>query len=179
MVCMCILGLCKPAYLLHYLLGEAHGSLGFLLGRALYVLHVRCLPELKITPCTLEPVHWFAHCALWSWSLACGEEQAARLQAFLCVNQAAPLYLAQAAWFCSRVHTKTVSLCSEAAWLTQQIGNSSVFPCWRCAVILLSHYIVSIISGAHMWKEGNSEASLMAGGKNSQLIIYAQLSGCL
>lgn len=44
------------------------------MGTALHILNVGPVNELIITPCTLEPVQWFSHRALWSWNPGCSEE---------------------------------------------------------------------------------------------------------
>lgn len=161
MVCMRVLVLCKPAYSCHYPLGEAHSSLAFLLTGCSYgnSFLIFCMPGILLNynhslhswtsalVCTLCPVELES---------ACCEEQAQGLQARPRFSRAAPLYLAHAAGFCIRLRTKVTFLCSETAWLTQQMGNSSGFSCWMCAV---SHFIVSVISGAHTGKEGDSGAS--------------------
>lgn len=131
------------------------------MGIALHILHVGSLNELMITPCTLEPVQWFSHGACGAGIQAAMRSRlgsgrgggvfpgSSLLQLPYFSGASAPLFLAHVAWFCMRLHMKTSFLCCKAAWLTQQIGHSSVVPCWIYALSLPSHFIVSIISGAH------------------------------
>lgn len=155
MVRMRVLVLCKPAYSRHYPLGEAHGSLAFLLTGCSYEnsFLIFCMSGILLNynhslhSWTSALVCTLCHVELES---ACREEQAEGLQALPRCSRAAPLYLVHAAGFCIRLCTKMTFPCSEAAWLTQQMGNSTGFWCWMCAV---SHFIVSVISGAHTGKE--------------------------
>ena len=119
-VCVCVPVLRKTAYLRHHLLREANSSLAFRLTMCSYgnsFIYFVC-----------QASYWINDHCLHSWTGA--------LVSMLCPMELEPGLLWGSGCF----------LCSEAAWLLQQIGDASVFARWICAVTLLSHFTVSTIS---------------------------------